>query len=130
MECYCFWNFDIFNDSLTSICSESSWIKIDCEAVSCGTYNLYRFNIIYLSHTLYFTEYNIVTFLIRMTFIFMNSNQSCWTLFNWWNNKVFGCLAIMIGNNVGISIIYKGITPRSKSLGANVTTLNFTADRI
>jgi len=130
MEWNSFWHFYIFNNSLTSICSETSWIKIDCKAVSCRAYNLCRFNIIYLSHSLNFTEYNIITLLIRMTFVFMNSNQSCCSFFNRWNNKVFGCLTIMISNNVSISIIYKCITPRSKSLGANVTTLNFTAERI
>jgi hypothetical protein len=125
-----FWYFNIFNNSLTSIFCETSWIKINSEAVSGCTNNLYRFNIIYLSHTLNFTEYNIVTFLIRMTFIFMNSNQGCCSFFNRWNNKVFGCLTIMISNNVSISIVYKCVTPRSKSLGANITTLNFTAERI
>lgn len=130
MEWNSFCHFDVFNNSLTSIFSETSWIKIDCEAVSCCANNFSRFNIVYLSHTLNFTENNIITLLIRMTFIFMNRNQSFCPFFNRWNNKVFGCLTIMISNNVGISIINKCITPRSKSLGTNVTTLNFTALRI
>lgn len=130
MEWNSFWYFNIFNNSLTSIFCETSWIKIDCKAIGCCTYNLNRISIIYLSHTFNFTEYNIITLLIRMTFIFMNSNQSCFSFFNWWNNKVLGCLTIMISNNVSFSIIYKGISPRSKSLGTNVTTLNFTAQGI
>ena len=62
-----------------------------------------------------------------MAFVFMHVDLSLFTLLNLHDNEVFGLLTIVIIDDVLVSIIDKGGTPRTESLREDVSTVHLSA---
>jgi len=120
-------NFDIFNNALSCVITESSWIQIDSNCKYSSFYNFSRLQSIYLSHSLNFSELDIVTFLIWMSFIFMQCYICLLSFFYHSYNEWFSCFSIMVCNNVIVSIVKECIAPWTESLGRNVANILFSA---
>jgi hypothetical protein len=89
--------------------------------------NLVWATFIDLSHTLNFFKFEIVSFLIDMSLIFMSGNCGLCSFLDHDNNEVFGLFTISVSNHVCISIVNESITPRPECLRRNVSATAISA---
>jgi len=85
--------------------------------------NFKRCRLVNLSHALHFSQYDMITFLIRVPFILVYKNFSFWSFFDHCNNKLFGLFTIMIGNGMLFAKINKCKAPWSKCLSRNIADI-------
>jgi len=74
-----------------------------------------------LDHTFNFLKFNIVSFLVDMSFVFMSCDHSFSTFLDHHNNEVFCLLTISISNHVLVSVVNESVTPRTEGLRRDVS---------
>lgn len=82
----------VLNKTLSAVRMEFSWVKFDLECErSLNTDNLDWFSIVYFSHAFDFDKPYIISFLVRMAFVFVYSYCCLLLICNWSDNERF-CL--------------------------------------
>lgn len=110
---YSFWNFNIFNQTLTSVVIEIPGVDINSDLSSGTASNKDRCGVVDLGHSFNLSENHVVTLLIRVSLVVMDCDLGLFTLFNQSNDELFGLLTIMISYHVFSSVVKEGISPRS-----------------
>lgn len=132
------WYFNILNSSLSCIIWKFRWVNLQCDCVNCCRDNFNWFSFINFCHSFDFSQYYVVSFLENMSFVFMTCNSSgsffsssfFWahsSFFNHGDDEIFGNFTIMICDNMVITIINESITPWSKCLWWDVSSIVFSA---
>lgn len=86
-----------------------------------GLNDLVRATVVYLFHALHLSEFDVISFLVDVSFVFMSGNNGFLTFLNHHNDEVFGLFSIGICDHMVVSEVNEGISPWTEGLGRDVS---------
>ena len=111
----------IFNNTLSSVISPARGVNIQSDSVNSSSGDLKRSLSIDLSHTLNFSELNIISFLVNVSFIFVNCNSSFGSFFYQSHYKLLRLFTILVCNYMLRTVVYECISPRPMNFRTNIS---------
>ena len=126
----CFSYLLIFYQALSCVLIKALCIKLNLKGKWFNANDFDRFSVINFRHSFYFNELYIVTFLVGVTLIFVNSDSCLFVICYRSNNERFNLFTVSISDQMLVTEVEEGITCRSQVLRENESNLVGVAESI
>lgn len=103
-------DFDVLNETLSRVGWLFTWVVIDLEWIwSTNFSNFIGLLAIQASHTFDFNKFNVITFLVSVTLILVNSDVSFFILWDGNDHEWLALLTILISDSVFLAKVGESV---------------------